>query len=65
MDHIIGHNRTNTRSAGKEEINDIDFVPILILSNCFSALIDQFKIGNGMVFISTLHTFIDQSWIEI
>ena len=58
--HVLGHDRANGRAGRKKEISHIDFFIIVLLGNGVTVLVDELKIGDGMVFLFIVQRAIDQ-----
>lgn len=62
---MIGHDGANGLTGCKKEISDINFVLIKCLRYGIAVLIDEFEIGNFMVFLFVLNSAIYQFEIDL
>jgi hypothetical protein len=61
----LGHYWTNGWASSKKEVGNVDFIFIISLGYGIAVLIDQLKIGNGMVFTLVLYATIYQQAIYL
>ena len=55
FEHMICHHRANSKAGGEEKIGYVDFIPVEILGDRISVLIDEVKISYFMIFSNVLH----------
>jgi hypothetical protein len=62
---VICHSDADALTSSKEKIGDINFIFIIFLGDGIAILIDEFKIGDRMIFSDVLFGSIHQSRIYV
>ena len=61
---VFGHYRAYGGAGGKEKIGNVNFILIVALGNGIAILVDQLKIGDGMVFLYLQKGAVNQFGID-
>ncbi len=50
LPHVVRHNRANGSAGGEEKIGYVNFAPVIFLRNGVPVLVEERKVGYGVVF---------------